>query len=58
MTLAVVVPPNTSATVVRPGVDDEIDVGSGHHEFAYDVDTDRAVRWSTDPLNVDQEPRP
>ena len=45
ITLAVDIPPNTSATVVRPGLPDPVDVGSGHHEWIYDVTAEVVTAW-------------
>ncbi len=49
MTLAVAVPPNSSATITRPGVADDlvtpIEVGSGRHEWTYDVSDETVATW-------------
>jgi alpha-L-rhamnosidase len=48
LTLAVIVPPNASAVVVKPGVGDAqpaVEVGSGHHQWAYEVAEDVAAAW-------------
>ncbi len=45
LTLAVDVPPNTSATIVRPGLAEPIEVGSGHHVWTYDVADDVVAAW-------------
>jgi hypothetical protein len=46
--LEVVVPPNASATVVRPGIGDEIDVAAGHHRWEYAVAPETVARWADD----------
>jgi alpha-L-rhamnosidase len=46
VTLEVVVPPNASATVVRPGIGDELDVAAGHHRWRYDVAPETVARWA------------
>jgi len=51
--MAVEVPPNTSAFVALPG-GDELEVGSGRHEWRYDVTVETARRWST-PLDPFKE---
>jgi alpha-L-rhamnosidase len=48
LTLEVVVPPNASATVVRPGIGDEMDVAAGHHRWQYAVAPDTVARWADD----------
>ena len=49
MTLTLDVPPNASATVRRPGVQDDlespIDVRSGRHTWTYAVDDERLAVW-------------
>ncbi|MET0908003.1 MAG: glycoside hydrolase family 78 protein [Ilumatobacteraceae bacterium] len=45
VSLAVEVPPNTTATVVRPGFSEPIEVGSGHHEWTYDVTPELVAIW-------------
>ena len=51
ITLAVDIPPNTSATVVRPGLPDPVDVGSGHHEWIYDVTAEVVTAWRDESWN-------
>jgi alpha-L-rhamnosidase len=50
VSLEVDVPPNTTATVVRPGLDDEpLGVTSGRHVWRYEVGDDVAARWADPP---------
>ncbi len=51
ITLAVDVPPNATATVVRPGLPDPVDVGSGHHEWTYDVAAEVVTAWRDESWN-------
>ena len=51
ITLAVDVPPNTTATIVRPGLPDPVDVGSGHHEWTYDVAAEVVTAWRDESWN-------
>jgi alpha-L-rhamnosidase len=51
ISLAVDVPPNASATIVRPGLPETIEVGSGHHEWTYDVADDVIAGWRDDSWN-------
>ncbi len=50
LTLAIDVPPNTSAAVSRPGLPDEkdrpIEVAAGHHEWRYSVSEAVAAGWA------------
>jgi alpha-L-rhamnosidase len=44
------VPPNTSATVTRPGLEtDPLEVASGRHHWSYTVGAQVAERWADDP---------
>lgn len=62
VTLTVEVPPNTSATVVCPGRDDEpINVLSGTHHWKYNVDPSAAAAWEdrvTDAARVSSASAP
>jgi alpha-L-rhamnosidase len=50
VTLEVEVPPNTSATVVRPGLDDEpLTVLAGSHRWDYAVRDSVAAKWVDAP---------
>jgi len=42
------VPPNTPASVCLPGREERFEVGSGRHQWAYDVDVDLAAAWQSD----------
>jgi alpha-L-rhamnosidase len=50
VSLRVLVPPNTTAVVVRPGVTDDrqnpVRVAAGRHEWGYDVGRETVVAWS------------
>jgi hypothetical protein len=47
MTLEVEVPPNTSAMVVRPGLDgDHLDLQAGRHSWSYAVPDSVADIWA------------
>jgi alpha-L-rhamnosidase len=46
VSLVVEVPPNSTATVVRPGLADELEVASGSHHWRYEVDDAVASRWA------------
>jgi alpha-L-rhamnosidase len=44
--LQVEIPPNATATVVRPGLSEApLEVGSGRHHWTYDVDDELATKW-------------
>jgi alpha-L-rhamnosidase len=53
VTLAVEVPPNASATVVRPGLAEDLErprvVAAGRHEWRYSVEAAVAARWLDEP---------
>jgi alpha-L-rhamnosidase len=50
VTIEVGVPPNTSATVLRPGLDDEpLDVLAGTHRWDYAVSESVAAEWADSP---------
>jgi alpha-L-rhamnosidase len=50
VTLEVGVPPNTSATVVRPGIDDApLRVLAGTHRWEYSVSESTAAEWADPP---------
>ncbi len=50
MTLEVDVPPNTSAVVIRPGLEERhLAVTSGNHRWAYRVPESVAARWADRP---------
>jgi alpha-L-rhamnosidase len=47
LTLEVDVPPNTTAIVHRPGLDEpDLTVGSGSHRWAYDVSDEQVNEWA------------
>jgi hypothetical protein len=56
VTLAVEVPPNASATVLRPGLPEDLErplaVAAGRHEWRYSVDPAVAARWSDEPATA------
>ena len=45
ITIDVTVPPNTTASVCLPGREERFDVGSGRHQWAYDVGGELAAAW-------------
>ena len=53
VTLAVAVPANASATVVRPDLPEDMErplvIAAGRHEWRYTVDAAVAARWSDAP---------
>lgn len=53
LTLSLGVPPNTSATVFRPGLSEDLEppleVGAGKHRWRYRVDAAVAARWADEP---------
>jgi alpha-L-rhamnosidase len=49
-TLEIAVPPNTTAIVHRPGLDEaDLTVGSGAHQWAYDLAHEQVTAWADVP---------